>query len=195
MGENDADSEDNEISYQENESAKKKRQRDAAKLVIMSAWHNENWPSFEETLDYLPVDDFDGCFLRAVNFVRKQKFDKSNEFIRKARSRLQRKIEKNYQQPYSRIYPDILNAQLLSELEEVMHLKSCRGTSREPARRMQMQRMWETRLIGSNSGCKGMLKMEGVRPSIEDWQRILLVRSLDRVIILDLFILDSFILD
>ena len=172
---------------QEKEVARKKRQIDAAKLAAISEWQNENWPNFEETLRYLPTDEFDGSFFQAVNFVRKQKFEQANDFIKKARYRLHkilREIEKNSQQPYSRIYPYLLNAQLLSELEEVMYLKSCHGASREHARRIQLQKMWEQRLIGSNiySPIHGTSKIEGVRPQIQDWQKVLMVRSLDQVI-------------
>ena len=147
----------------------------------MESLHSKWFISKPTQFRKLDKDEFHGSFFHAVNFVRKQKFDHAASFIKKARITLHKNLSKNIQQSYSRSYTDIYHAQLLSELEEVIYLKQVRGLSRESVRRVQIQSMWESRLVGSNVNGE-MVKMEGVRPDIEDWQTILLVRGLDQVI-------------
>ena len=152
-------------------------QREAAKLATVAAWQSEKWENFEQMLEFIPVDDFDGAFFRAVSFIKKQNFDVASEFIKKARLILQPSLTRNYQQSYNRAYNDLYHAQLLAELEEVMHM---RCAQRDSIRRKQIHEMWEQRLVGLTPR-DSYVKMEGVRPNIENWQKILLVRRLDQV--------------
>ena len=48
------------------------------------------------------------------------------------------------------------------------------------SRRKQIYEMWEMRLIGTTYAprCGKSEKLDGVRPNIEDWQKIILVRGL-----------------
>ena len=92
-------------------------------MATIAAWQREKWDSFEKMMDFIPQDDFDGAFFRAVMFIRNQKFDEASQFISKARLILQPSLYRNFQQSYNRAYNDLYHAQLLAELEEVMDMR------------------------------------------------------------------------
>ena len=106
----------------------------------------------------IPKNSFDGAFYRAALNVQQQQFAAAREFIKLARRTLHEETELTMLVPesYNRAYGAIFNAQLLSELEEVMELRSNdRDKFTTCGRRSQIYNMWETRLIGeTHNGVK-----------------------------------------
>ena len=95
-------------------------------------------------MQIVPNDSFDGAFYRAAFNVQNQDYDKAKKFIKMARRTLETELTMLASESYNRAYSAVFNAQLLSELEEVMEQK---GADRN--RQKQIYDMWETRLIGA----------------------------------------------
>ena len=153
-----------------------KEKIEAAKLSTVAAWHREDWGTFEKSMKIVPSESFDGAFYRAAFTVQNQRFAEAKKFIKLARKTLEAELTQLVPESYNRAYSAIFNAQLLSELEEVIEVK---GPDRL-SRRKQIYEMWEMRLIGTTYQLRPQksVKLDGVRPNIEDWQKIILVRGL-----------------
>ena len=120
-----------------------KEKVDSAKLGTFAAWHREDWDTFSKLMAIVPNDSFDGAFYRAAFNVQNQNYSNARKFIKMARRTLESELTMLVPESYNRAYNAIFNAQLLSELEEVMEQK---GADRN--RQIQIYHMWETRLIG-----------------------------------------------
>lgn len=113
----------------------------------------------EEYACMIPRDTHDGAFYRAVLALHQDLFSLAQQCIDKARDLLDTELTAMAGESYSRAYGAMVSCQMLSELEEVIQYKLV------PERRDIIRQTWWERL-------------QGCQQIVEDWQRILMVRSL-----------------
>ncbi|ELU01654.1 hypothetical protein CAPTEDRAFT_155489 [Capitella teleta] len=130
-----------------------------ARMASASAWGMAHWDTMEEYACMIPRDSYDGAFYRAVLALHMDQFQLAQQCIDKARDILDTELTAMAGESYSRAYGAMVNVQMLSELEEVIQYKLV------PERRESIRLMWWDRL----QGCQRI---------VEDWQKILQVRSL-----------------
>ncbi|CAB3230731.1 unnamed protein product [Arctia plantaginis] len=131
----------------------------AARLAAAAAWGLNEWESMAKYVNFLPENTQDGAFYRAVLNIHNEQFNQSRFYIDQARSLLDSELTAVAGESYQRAYGALVNAQLLAELEEVITYKSVLE------RRESIRQAWWTRL-------------QGGQRLVEDWRRILQVRSL-----------------
>ncbi|CAC5403934.1 MTOR [Mytilus coruscus] len=113
----------------------------------------------EEYMCLIPRTTYDGAFYRAVFALHSENYQLAQQCIDKARDILDTELTAMVGESYNRAYGAMVNVQMLSELEEVIQYKLM------PDRREAIKNMWWDRL----QGCQRL---------VEDWQRIIQVRSL-----------------
>uniref|UniRef100_A0A4W3GLM4 Serine/threonine-protein kinase TOR n=1 Tax=Callorhinchus milii TaxID=7868 RepID=A0A4W3GLM4_CALMI len=130
-----------------------------ARMAAAAAWGLGHWDSMEEYTCMIPRDTHDGAFYRAVLALHQDLFSLAQQCIDKARDLLDTELTAMAGESYSRAYGAMVSCQMLSELEEVIQYKLV------PERREIIRQTWWERL-------------QGCQQIVEDWQRILMVRSL-----------------
>ncbi|XP_014662370.1 PREDICTED: serine/threonine-protein kinase mTOR-like [Priapulus caudatus] len=130
-----------------------------ARMAAAAAWGLNQWESMEEYTCLIPRDTQDGAFYRAVLSMHNDQFPLAQQCIDKARDILDTELTAMAGESYSRAYGSMVSVQMLSELEEIIQYKLV------PERRDAIRQMWWDRL----QGCQRV---------VEDWQRVLQVRSL-----------------
>uniref|UniRef100_A0A674NNJ5 Serine/threonine-protein kinase TOR n=1 Tax=Takifugu rubripes TaxID=31033 RepID=A0A674NNJ5_TAKRU len=130
-----------------------------ARMAAAAAWGLGHWDSMEEYTCMIPRDTHDGAFYRAVLALHQDLFSLAQQCIDKARDLLDAELTAMAGESYSRAYGAMVSCQMLSELEEVIQYKLV------PERRDIIRETWWERL----QGCQRI---------VEDWQKILMVRSL-----------------
>lgn len=131
----------------------------AARLAAAAAWGLNEWDSMAKYVNFLPENTQDGAFYRAVLNIHHGDYTTSKQFIDRARTLLDSELTAVAGESYQRAYGALINAQLLAELEEVIMYKLV------IERRESIRQAWWTRL-------------QGGQRLVEDWRRILQVRSL-----------------
>lgn len=131
----------------------------AARLAAAAAWGMNEWDSMANYVSFLPENTQDGAFYRAVLNIHKGDYNLSRVYIDQARSLLDSELTAVAGESYQRAYGALVNAQLLAELEEVITYKLV------TERRESIRQGWWTRL-------------QGGQRLVEDWRKILQVRSL-----------------
>lgn len=131
----------------------------AARLAAAAAWGLNEWDSMAKYVNFLPENTQDGAFYRAVLNIHNGEYKVSKQFIDLARTLLDSELTAVAGESYQRAYGALVNAQLLAELEEVITYKLVNE------RRETIRQAWWTRL-------------QGGQRLVEDWRRILQVRSL-----------------
>ena len=101
----------------------------------------------------------DGAFYRAVLCVHDENWTEGQDLIDLTRDMLDTEVTALSLESYQRAYPTMVCVQMLAELEEVIAYKLV------PDRRETIKEMWWQRL----QGCQRV---------VDDWQRILKVRSM-----------------
>ncbi|XP_038044243.1 serine/threonine-protein kinase mTOR-like [Patiria miniata] len=130
-----------------------------ARMAAAAAWGLGNWDSMEEYACLIPRESYDGAFYRAVLAVHQDHFGQAQQCIDKARDILDTELTAMAGESYDRAYGAMVSAQMLSELEEIIRYKLV------SERRDIIKQMWWDRL-------------QGCQRNVEDWQRIIQVRSL-----------------
>ncbi|XP_059807691.1 serine/threonine-protein kinase mTOR isoform X1 [Hypanus sabinus] len=130
-----------------------------ARMAAAAAWGLGHWDSMEEYACMIPRDTHDGAFYRAVLALHQDLFSLAQQCIDRARDLLDTELTAMAGESYSRAYGAMVSCQMLSELEEVIQYKLV------PERRDIIRQTWWERL-------------QGCQQIVEDWQRILMVRSL-----------------
>ncbi|PIK33483.1 putative serine/threonine-protein kinase mTOR-like [Apostichopus japonicus] len=130
-----------------------------ARMAAAAAWGLQNWERMEEYVCLIPRDTFNGAFYRAVLNVHQDHFLQAKQCVDKAREILDTELTAMAGESYDRAYGAMVSVQMLSEIEEIVSYKLV------PERREIIKEMWWERL----QGCK---------QSVEDWQKIIHVRSL-----------------
>ncbi|KAK0063750.1 serine/threonine-protein kinase mTOR-like isoform X1 [Biomphalaria pfeifferi] len=130
-----------------------------ARMAAVAAWGLGQWDSVEQYMCFIPRTSHDAAFFRAVYALHCENYPLAQQCIDKARDILDTELTAMAGESYNRAYGAMVNVQMLSELEEVIQYKLV------PERREAIQHMWWNRL----KGCQRV---------VEDWQKILQVRSL-----------------
>lgn len=132
---------------------------DMARMAASAAWGLGQWDSMEEYMCLIPRNSYNGAFYRAVFALHTENYQLAQQCIDKARDILDTELTAMAGESYNRAYGAMVNVQMLSELEEVMQFKLV------PERQEAIKHMWWDRL----QGCQRV---------VEDWQKIIQVRSL-----------------
>ena len=130
-----------------------------AKMATTSAWGRQEWNSMYKYTSLLPRESQDGAFYRAVLNVHQGQWRAAQELVELTRNMLDTEITALSLESYQRAYPTMVCIQMLAELEEVIEYKIV------PERRPIIREMWWQRL-------------QGCQRAVEDWQRVLQLRSL-----------------
>ncbi|CAF4657655.1 unnamed protein product [Rotaria sp. Silwood1] len=138
---------------------KKTLQQKIAPMATRSAWSLGNMADMEKYYIHIPDTKFEGAYYRAVDAIRNDNYRQAQDSIDLARELLDVELTTLANESYNRAYSAMINAQLLSELEEVWYYKIL------PERRQSICDIWQKR-------------MQGNQPIIDDYHRLLLTHSL-----------------
>ncbi|CAH2267767.1 jg15184 [Pararge aegeria aegeria] len=138
-----------------NEDIRKK----SAKIAAAASWGLQEWDSMKKYVNCIPDDTQDGAFYRAILSIHEGNWSESRHYVDTARSVLDAELSAVVGESYQRAYGALVNAQLLTELEEVVTYKLVEE------RRGIIHRTWWTRL-------------QGGQRLVEDWRRMLQIRTL-----------------
>ncbi|VDN98774.1 unnamed protein product [Rodentolepis nana] len=126
----------------------------ASAAITLGSWSR----AAHYTSAFSPADH-EGGFYRALLALHDGNYAAALDEVAKARSILSANLIPLTTEGYQRTYPDLVDAQLLSEVEEVIQYKLI------PERRAVLQDAWHQRLMGCQS-------------VVEDWGRIVQLRRL-----------------
>ena len=136
---------------------------------ISVAFDLANWEEFEERIHYLTEDPFLNAFYRTLLLVRRGREDpeillEAEKYLAEARSHLDVHLTARLSEGYPRAYLEVINAQTLVELEEMIKYLRI-PPSQKGFARYRLQAIWDQRL----AGCK-----------YDDyiWYRLLMIRAL-----------------
>ncbi|KAI8609347.1 hypothetical protein BC830DRAFT_1151012 [Chytriomyces sp. MP71] len=133
-----------------------------ASLAAVSSWTLSDWQFMEQCVGALKEESPDCAFFRAVLAINDGDFPEASRLIEVSRKLLDTELIVLLSESYRRAYHVVVRFQMLTELDEIITLKSLPNGHDKKAKNMCS---WSTRL----NLCE---------PSIEVWQRLLRVRSL-----------------
>ncbi|KAG8859069.1 phosphatidylinositol kinase- protein kinase tor1 [Tulasnella sp. 330] len=139
------------------------RQR-IAPVAAAAAWFLGQWHLIEDYIRSMKRGSADRHFYGAILAVHRSQDEVAAELIHKTRDFLSEELATLRMESYEQSYSIVVRVQMLAELEEAMVYKTYR--SKNQAEKMDtMRKMWRKRL-------------EGCKPDIDTWQRILQIRRL-----------------
>ncbi|CAF0732022.1 unnamed protein product [Adineta steineri] len=138
---------------------KKILQQKIAPMATRAAWSLGDLSDMEKYYIHIPDTKFEGAYYRAVDAIRNDNYRQAQDSIDLARELLDVELTTLANESYNRAYSAMINAQLLSELEEAWYYKIL------PERRQSICEIWQKR-------------MQGNQPIIDDYHRLLLTHSL-----------------
>ncbi|UJR25716.1 hypothetical protein I4U23_007067 [Adineta vaga] len=138
---------------------KKILQQKIAPMATRAAWSLTDLSDMEKYYIHIPDTKFEGAYYRAVDAIRNDNYRQAQDSIDLARELLDVELTTLANESYNRAYSAMINAQLLSELEEAWYYKIL------PERRQSICDIWQKRMLGN-------------QPIIDDYHRLLLTHSL-----------------
>ncbi|VBB33194.1 unnamed protein product, partial [Acanthocheilonema viteae] len=135
------------------------RRQNMAITAARGSWAIEDWETMDYYVKQINENNQDGSFLRAVLAIRNEQYHDAMAYIEKVRDMCDTELTAMASESYERAYGAMTLVQQLTELEEAIEYKMW------PDRRIRIAVVWSRRL-------------QGCRPNIEQWQRLLLVKSL-----------------
>ncbi|KAM3720293.1 Target of rapamycin [Dirofilaria immitis] len=135
------------------------RRQNMAITAARGSWAVEDWETMDYYVKQINENNQDGSFLRAVLAIRNEQYHDAMAYIEKVRDMCDTELTVMASESYERAYGAMILVQQLTELEEAIEYKIW------PERRIRIAVVWSRRL-------------QGCRPNIEQWQRLLLVKSL-----------------
>ncbi|EFO21688.2 phosphatidylinositol 3 [Loa loa] len=135
------------------------RRQNMAITAARGSWAIEDWETMDYYVRQINENNQDGSFLRAVLAIRNEQYHVAMAYIEKVRDMCDTELTAMASESYERAYGAMTLIQQLTELEEAIEYKMW------PDRRIRIAVVWSRRL-------------QGCRPNIEQWQRLLLVKSL-----------------
>ncbi|VIO96237.1 Uncharacterized protein BM_BM1727 [Brugia malayi] len=135
------------------------RRQNMAITAARGSWAIEDWETMDYYVKQINENNQDGSFLRAVLAIRNEQYHDALVYIEKVRDMCDTELTAMASESYERAYGAMILVQQLTELEEAIEYKMW------PDRRIRIAVVWSRRL-------------QGCRPNIEQWQRLLLVKSL-----------------
>ncbi|KJH44457.1 hypothetical protein DICVIV_09521, partial [Dictyocaulus viviparus] len=118
-----------------------------------------DWEAMRDYVSQLNENTQDGAMLRAVLAVKSENYDVAVSYIDKVRDMYDSELTAMASESYERAYGAMICVQQLAELEEAIEFKI------RPERQTRIALLWSRRL-------------QGCRQNIEQWQRLLMLRSL-----------------
>lgn len=134
-------------------------QQEVARVAASAAWNLRKWNSMDSFTKAMKENTVDSTFYHAVLEVHKENYDLAYEYIDRARSSIDTDLTAMAGESKNRAYGAMVQVMMLSELEEVIQYKL------DESRRSFIRDKWWKRL----RGCQRI---------VEDWQKILCLRSL-----------------
>lgn len=131
----------------------------SAKMAAAASWCVHEWDPMKKYMEFIPENTQEGAFFRAVISIQEGRWQESRHYIDLARTLLDTELTAVVGESYQRAYGTLVNAQLLTELEEIITYKLVEE------RRSTIRNSWWKRL-------------QGGQRLIDDWRKILQVRSL-----------------
>jgi FKBP12-rapamycin complex-associated protein len=111
-----------------------------ATMAAAAAWGLGKWEDVQTYTQLIPRDSQEGCFFRAVLAIHHNDHLTAQPLIASARDLLEVELAAMVGESYERAYGAMINAQMLSELEEVITFKLV------PKKRDSIKTMWWNRL-------------------------------------------------
>ncbi|AOW06792.1 armadillo-type protein [Yarrowia lipolytica] len=136
--------------------------RVVAPLAAAASWGLSQWERMDTYISVMKVDSADKSFFNAVVSIHRNNFDEAHTHITRARDLLATELTALISESYNRAYGVVVRFQMLAELEEIIVYKGLGRNSEEQA---AMRATW-------------MKRLKGCQRNVEDWQRMLKVRSL-----------------
>ncbi|CAI5438055.1 unnamed protein product [Caenorhabditis angaria] len=130
-----------------------------AVIAARGAWAVDDWPSMAGYVSHISENTQDGAMLRAIVAVHNNEFPKAMGLIEKVRDMFDSELTAMASESYERAYTPMVFVQQMAELEEAIEFKL------RPERRPRIALLWSRRL-------------QGCRQNVEQWQRLLMLRSL-----------------
>ncbi|KAL0821941.1 hypothetical protein ABMA28_005332 [Loxostege sticticalis] len=131
----------------------------SAKIAAAASWGLQEWDSMKKFVDCVPEESQEGAFYRAILSIHEGQWSESRHYIDSARGMLDTELTAVVGESYQRAYGALVNAQLLTELEEVVTYKLVEE------RRNTIRRSW-------------WLRLQGGQRLVEDWRKMLQIRGL-----------------
>ncbi|XP_075980092.1 serine/threonine-protein kinase mTor-like isoform X2 [Anticarsia gemmatalis] len=131
----------------------------SAKMAAAASWGLQEWESMRKYVGSISEDSQEGAFYRAIIAIHEGQWSESRHFIDSARNLLDIELTAVVGESYQRAYGALVNAQLLTELEEVVTYKLVEE------RRNPIRKCW-------------WLRLQGGQRLVEDWRKMLQIRSL-----------------
>ncbi|CAF0752879.1 unnamed protein product [Brachionus calyciflorus] len=152
-------------SIQMNNSQMSSLKEKIAEMGAAACWGLGDWDQMKSYVEFLPENSYDGSLYRSVLSLTTNEIEFNTKkshaisLIEQTRDFLDTDLTSMATQSYERSYQGIIEAQVLTELEEIIQYKNV------PSKRDWLVDTWWKRL-------------QGCERSLEYWHRLLLVRSI-----------------
>ncbi|KAG9508887.1 Serine/threonine-protein kinase mTOR, partial [Fragariocoptes setiger] len=136
--------------------------QEVAKVAASAAWALRKWDGMTRFTSAIKDNTVDSAFYKAVLAVHRDQFDEAMQLIDVARTSIDTDLTAMAGESKSRAYGAMVQVMMLAELEEVIAYKQAAGD--EQTRAFIRDKWWK--------------RLKGCDQIVEDWQRILTLRSL-----------------
>jgi len=137
----------------------KRDQQEVARAAATAAWSMRRWDGMERFTKCIRENTVESACYQAVLEIHQNNFDTAHELIDQARSYIDTDLTAMADEGKNRAYGAMVQVMMLSELEEVIQYKTM-----ESRRPLIKEKWWK--------------RLQGCQRIVEDWQRILTLRSL-----------------
>jgi len=138
--------------------------QEMAPLAAAAEFHLRDWDRmgvFVDALAGAQSSSYEGCLYSAILAIHRKSYSEASQLISKAREMLDPELTALVGESYTRAYSSMIKVQQLTELDEIIKLKS---TERKDVEQ-HIREMWANRL----NGCQA---------SVDVWQAALQIRSI-----------------
>ena len=101
------------------------QQREASPLLAAARWHCQQWDGLQKVTQLIDPAQYVGGLFRAIVATHEQQYDEAAHWISEARTALQKELTPLANESYARCYDELVKAQQLSELEELIEHQLC----------------------------------------------------------------------
>ncbi|EJD41220.1 atypical/PIKK/FRAP protein kinase [Auricularia subglabra TFB-10046 SS5] len=141
-----------------------------APLAAAAAWALNEWDAMDDYIQAMSHLAPERAFFRAVLLVHRGQLGRAQLHITRARDLLDPELSGLTGEHYGRNYNLVVRAQMLSELEEIIHFKQ---SAAHPERQSIIRHTWQKRQVLMHLNL-----ILGCQPEVEVWQRVLQVRAI-----------------
>jgi FKBP12-rapamycin complex-associated protein len=137
----------------------KRDQQEVARAAATAAWSLRRWDGMERFAKCIRENTVESACYRAVLEIHRDNFETAHELIDQARSYVDTDLTAMADEGKNRAYSAMVQVMMLSELEEVIQYKTM-----ENRREFIKEKWWK--------------RLQGCQRIVENWQKILTLRSL-----------------